>query len=275
VKGTINIRGIQGIQGPKGEQGIQGEQGIAGKDGKKGDKGDVGKDAYAIALDAGYKGTREEYLALLAATAELPAIKTAVETLAATISGQAEVIAKAQSETLKATAQSRSAATQAEAAAKRAEEAVASLDTKITEANTAIDGKVGQAEGFKKDAEASATRAEVALNNGCVYEVDAGFLDGNQSFTIDKTTTIYRQTLSDPSYNFTFDLSKIDLSGGKVVVFWLLLDVGATAPQVAFPSSVTWLSEPSFGANTQTLLAFMTVDGGASYVANVQWEKAL
>lgn len=164
----------------------------------------------------------------------------------------------------------------------KVDEVNTALGGKITSANTAIDGKVSQAKQAKEDAEkaqaaaeASATRAEIALNNGCVYEVDAGHLDGNQSFTIDKTTTIYRQTLSEASYDFDFDLSQIEGVTYKAVVFWLLFDVGATAPQVTFPVSVTWLSEPSFGANTQTLLAFMTVDGGASYVANVQWEKPL
>lgn len=158
---------------------------------------------------------------------------------------------------------------------------IGALDTKVTEANSAIDGKVTEANQAKTDAEtakgqaeASAKRAEVALNNGCVYEVQT-YPDGDNKFDIRKTNTIYRQTLSEASYNFTFDLSQIDLSGGKVVVFWLLLNVGETAPQVAFPASVTWLSEPTFAPNTHTLLAFMTVDSGASYVANVQWEKPL
>jgi len=90
--GPQGIQGIQGEQGPKGDkgdtgeqgpQGIQGEQGIQGPQGEKGDQGVVGpqgpqgiqgemgatgaqgKSAYEVAVDAGYIGTEQEWLASL------------------------------------------------------------------------------------------------------------------------------------------------------------------------------------------------------------------
>ena len=147
------------------------------------------------------------------------------------------------------------------------------IDTAISTAQTAITEAVEKAETAKGDAvkaqseaEASATRAEVALNNGCVYEVrDVA----DATIGLDKTLTAYKHApTGDTSYTFNAPQG----AEGKIVVFWLWVVIGETAHTLTFPSSVTWLSEPSFAPNTQTLLALMSVDGGATWTANVQWE---
>lgn len=57
--------GIKGEKGDTGEQGIQGIQGVAGAQGAKGDNGQDGKSAYQIALDNGFVGTEQQWLASL------------------------------------------------------------------------------------------------------------------------------------------------------------------------------------------------------------------
>lgn len=56
---SCNQQGEQGPVGPQGEQGIQGEQGVNGVNGAD------GKSAYELAVDKGYRGTLEEWLASL------------------------------------------------------------------------------------------------------------------------------------------------------------------------------------------------------------------
>ena len=157
------------------------------------------------------------------------------------------------------------------------------LDGKIATANIAINEAVGKAETAKGDAvkakeeasksaeqaEESAERAEIALNNGCVYEVRE---IGNASVAIDKTITIYKHT---PTESTEYTFATPTDANGKVCVFWLWIKMGETAHTLTFPPSVTWLSEPSLGANTETLLALMSVDNGATWQANVQWEKVV
>lgn len=64
-KGDTGSQGPQGIQGPKGDTGPQGIQGIQGEKGETGAQGATGKSAYQIALDNGFVGTEEEWLASL------------------------------------------------------------------------------------------------------------------------------------------------------------------------------------------------------------------
>lgn len=109
--------------------------------------------------------------------------------------------------------------------------------------------------------------SQQALNNGCVYEV-RDISDSNIS--IDKTITIYKHApAADTSYTFEAPAD----TNGKVCVFWLWINMGATAYQIEFPASVEWLSEPSLDANSETLLVFMSVDDGSTWTANVQLEK--
>ena len=71
-KGDQGDQGIQGIQGnigltgpegPKGDKGDQGDQGIQGAQGIQGTQGDEGKSTYEIAVDEGFAGTRNNWLA--------------------------------------------------------------------------------------------------------------------------------------------------------------------------------------------------------------------
>ena len=68
VQGPKGEPGEQGVQGPKGEpgeQGIQGPKGDPGEQGIQGPKGDPGKSAYQLAVDNGFVGTEDEWLASL------------------------------------------------------------------------------------------------------------------------------------------------------------------------------------------------------------------
>lgn len=150
--------------------------------------------------------------------------------------------------------------------ATQATQAIAGQVTAANNAATAADGSAKAADKSRQDAEAAKTAAEIALNNGCVYEVrDVA----DAAIGLDKTLTAYKHTpTGDTSYTFNAPQG----AEGKIIVFWLWVVIGETAHALTFPPSVAWLSEPSFGANTQTLLAFMSVDGGETWTANVQWE---
>ena len=64
-KGEPGETGVQGPKGEPGEQGIQGPKGEPGEPGKQGPKGDPGKSAYQVAVDNGFVGTEDEWLASL------------------------------------------------------------------------------------------------------------------------------------------------------------------------------------------------------------------
>ena len=94
-----NVQGPQGIQGPKGEkgdtgaqgiQGIQGEQGPHGETGATGAAGTDGKSAYEYAVDGGFTGTEEEFVAKLS-TAYLP-LSGGAMTGAIDVSGTSQVL---------------------------------------------------------------------------------------------------------------------------------------------------------------------------------------
>ena len=64
-KGNTGEQGIQGPKGNPGEQGNQGPKGEPGEQGIQGPKGDPGKSAYQVAVDNGFIGTEDEWLASL------------------------------------------------------------------------------------------------------------------------------------------------------------------------------------------------------------------
>ena len=64
-KGDPGEPGKQGPKGNPGEQGIQGPKGDPGEQGIQGPKGDPGKSAYQVAVDNGFIGTEDEWLASL------------------------------------------------------------------------------------------------------------------------------------------------------------------------------------------------------------------
>lgn len=138
-----------------------------------------------------------------------------------------------------------------------------------TATNAAADATKAQeaAEEAEAGAEAAKEAAETALNNGCIYQVREV---ASPAITLDKTLTAYKHApTADTTYTFTAPAE----AEGKIIVFWLWLVIGETAHQLTFPAGVTWISEGSFAANTETLLAFMSTDGGATWQANLQWEK--
>ena len=64
-KGEPGEPGKQGPKGEPGETGKQGPKGEPGETGKQGLKGDSGKSAYQVAVDNGFVGTEDEWLASL------------------------------------------------------------------------------------------------------------------------------------------------------------------------------------------------------------------
>ena len=152
------------------------------------------------------------------------------------------------------------------ATATSATQTIAGQVSTATSAAENADGSAKAAYKSRQEAEAAKTAAEIALNNGCIYEVrDVA----DATIGLDKTLTAYKHApTGDTSYTFNSPQG----AEGKIVVFWLWVIMGETAHALTFPASVTWLSEPSFAPNTQTLLALMSVDGGATWTANVQWD---
>ena len=61
-KGDTGLKGDPGIQGPQGPIGPQGPQGETGLQGPQGNQGLVGESAYQLWLDAGNKGTIQDFL---------------------------------------------------------------------------------------------------------------------------------------------------------------------------------------------------------------------
>lgn len=59
------LASLAGAKGEKGEKGASGSSGSSGSKGDKGDKGDSGLSAYALAVQQGYSGTLDEWLASL------------------------------------------------------------------------------------------------------------------------------------------------------------------------------------------------------------------
>lgn len=75
-RGPNGEAGPQGPVGPKGDtgaEGPQGEQGMAGAAGPAGPQGEAGKSAYQYAADGGYKGSEEDFSALIATGPWVPA----------------------------------------------------------------------------------------------------------------------------------------------------------------------------------------------------------
>lgn len=284
ISGTVNIKGATGPKGQQGVQGVKGDTGAKGDQGPKGDtgdtgatgpKGDNGLSAYQIAVNNGYTGSESDYIKLLEDAASSGAVKAAIDTVANVVASQARTVATAQSSVLNNTALVKSLA--------------GTVDTKVTELNTKVDAAVKKAEDAADDiqdsikaaeeaqtaaetaqhgAEEAQTAAETALNNGCVYEVRE--VDSS-AIQLAKTLTAYKHTpTADAAYTFTAP----EGVEGKIIVFWLWVIMGETVHQLTFPAGVTWISEGSFAANTETLIAFMSVDGGATWSANKQWEVA-
>ena len=65
LKGETGAAGSTGPQGPQGIQGTQGPQGPQGQQGVAGENGADGESAYQIAVDNGFEGTEQEWLASL------------------------------------------------------------------------------------------------------------------------------------------------------------------------------------------------------------------
>lgn len=83
LKGETGATGATGPQGPQGIQGIQGPAGAQGAAGAAGTNGTDGESAYQIAVDNGFEGTEQEWLASLVGpqgeTGATPAIEMSAD----------------------------------------------------------------------------------------------------------------------------------------------------------------------------------------------------
>lgn len=61
-RGPPGPQGLPGSNGVPGPQGPKGSDGSRGPAGERGEKGDPGDSAYQIWLDAGYRGTKQDFL---------------------------------------------------------------------------------------------------------------------------------------------------------------------------------------------------------------------
>lgn len=140
-------------------------------------------------------------------------------------------------------------------------------EEEYTELVTSVPENAQKAEDAKEGAEQARDEAVVALNNGCVYKVvDLGVAS---IIPVVREKTIYKFSVNG-SCAIAFDLPTLD---NEAIVFWLWIAMGDTAYTLTFPPNITWINEPSLGANTQCMLALMSVDQGATWIANTQWEK--
>lgn len=247
--------------------------------------GESATEASGAASDAASSAGEAEGFADAAQTTlgEVTDLKSATESNVQATSADAETCATAAEQAVAAAASAKGYADATQGSATKVEQYIADADalaetvvsirgdltglanTAVAAKDTAVEAKDTAVEA-KDTAVEAAEAAEIALNNGCIYEIRTVT---DSAIALEKTLTAYKHTPSaDAAYTFTAPTE----ADGKIIVFWLWIVMGETAHQLTFDSTITWLSEPAFAANTETLLAFMSVDGGATWQANVQWE---
>lgn len=108
----------------------------------------------------------------------------------------------------------------------------------------------------------------IPVQGQSIYQNKTSLTDGTINLTDD--CSIY---LSSPSGNitYTFNTSGLTLLSSKIVTFELLITLPSTSITCTFPT-IKWLdgNEPSLVAGALNLLAFRTVDGGTTWIGNLQ-----
>lgn len=80
--------------------------------------------------------------------------------------------------------------------------------------------------------------------------------------------SIYSKTIS-ANTTFTFDLTNLGTLTNKVVTFEIYLNM-PTIYTLTFPQNLTWIAQPNFNQTGKFLIAVRTLDGGSTYIANVE-----
>lgn len=108
----------------------------------------------------------------------------------------------------------------------------------------------------------------IPVQGQSIYQNKTSLTDGTINLT--DNCSIY---LSSPTGNitYTFNTSGLTLLSSKIVTFELLLTLPSTSITCTFPT-IKWLdgNEPSLVAGALNLLAFRTVDGGTTWIGNLQ-----
>lgn len=226
LKGETGASGVDGVNGARGPQGIAGAKGDAGADGvtytpvvrmaetgvyldfvssadastiagtvnikgADGTNGVDGADAYEVAQQAGYTGTREAWYALLSGlpglisqqSATIEQAKTELTRLANTTATNADVCSRAVTKV-----------TNAMPTIDHALAAVEGFDDTVNDATTAINAKVTQSETSATSASTSATQAETAKDATVAikdeFESALDIVDNAESVMLKKANVI-------------------------------------------------------------------------------------
>lgn len=174
-------------------------------------------------------------------------------------------------------------------------QATTSIDDKVDAFNTILEqdkqeiadavieaeGARDEAETAKNEAESARDEAVIALNNGCVYtpNIEGISNSDNIAYITNGERTIYRKLLDVGNFSYTIVPSvNFDVEAYQVIVIWAWLSIACDAdkdPQeIIIPNNVQFIgSTPSFAVGSECMLALMSTDKGATWIANTQWEK--
>lgn len=91
-------------------------------------------------------------------------------------------------------------------------------------------------------------------------------------FELTSLKTVYK-TIPESASTLTWSVPS-DMPTNAIITFWLWVVMGDTAHELTFPMSVTFIDDaPALAANTETMLALTSTDGGTTWLANTQWVK--
>lgn len=99
---------------------------------------------------------------------------------------------------------------------------------------------------------------------GSVYDVVSVT---DNTIILDATKKFYSATVNGGTQTIAIDTSALD-AGEKAIDFILRLNIGAEKPVVFFPNTVKFVGNlPNLDANSNTMIAFTSFDGGATWNA--------
>ena len=108
----------------------------------------------------------------------------------------------------------------------------------------------------------------IPVQGQSIYQNKTSLTDG--TINLADNCSVY---LSSPTgdITYTFDTSGLTLLSSKIVTFELLITLPSTSITCTFPT-IKWLdgNEPSLVAGALNVLAFRTVDGGTTWIGNLQ-----
>jgi len=126
---------------------------------------------------------------------------------------------------------------------------------------TQLDGK----QGTLTAGDGIAISSNTIITKDIISEM-AAISESNVALTLGKS--IYSKTISENT-TFTFDLTNLGTLTNKVVTFELFLTM-STIYTLTWPQNLTWVVQPNFNQTGKFLVAVRTLDGGSTYIANLE-----